>query len=234
MSFAALGALPAVVEHYFRSVLSDGQLLVETARFAQTGRFNMNEVHPAWRAFDAEQAYRVTPPGFVWDAHIHMAPFIDVWVRDAYVAQRGSLRVAVLGVADVANERDTPELSEGELQRYLAEAPMFPTALLPAAGVSWNSLDDTHAVASITNGATTAALTFEFATSGEIVAVSAERYRAENGGYVRTPWFGRYRRYEAVDGMRVPMQAEVGWILDGRPTLYITLDITSARYNFHR
>jgi hypothetical protein len=36
-------------------------------------------------------------------------------------------------------------MDEGELSRYLAEAPWYPTALLPAAGIEWEPVDDSAA-----------------------------------------------------------------------------------------
>jgi hypothetical protein len=135
----------------------------------------------------------------------------------------------------MVNERDCSELNAGALQRYLAEAPMFPTALLPSQGVSWDAIDDTHACACIGDGVTTTQLDFEFADSGEIVGVSTpSRYRSVNGHYVSSPWGGRYRRYETLYGMRVPIEADVHWLVDGCPKSYITVSVKSARYGFAR
>jgi hypothetical protein len=43
------------------------------------------------RRYDAAQDYRVSPPGYVWDARIHVAPFADVRVRDVLVAGRAAM-----------------------------------------------------------------------------------------------------------------------------------------------
>jgi hypothetical protein len=233
VSFAALASLPTPVERYFRSVLRDGGPIIRAARIEQDGQFNMKTDGNDWRPYQATQFYRVSPPGYVWDARIRLAPLLDVLVRDAYVARHATMRGALMAAVDVVNERDRPELDEGALQRYLAEAAMFPTALLPERGVVWTPIDENHSTASLTDGAATARLDFAFSATGEILGVStARRWRAEKGGYVIGSWGGRYGRYEVRNGMRVPSEADVYWSIGGRRCSYITIRVTDASFDF--
>jgi hypothetical protein len=235
VSFAELEGLPKPVQRYFRRAIIEGLPCIETARIVQTGTFNLGRNGDDWHTYDATQTYRVRSPGYVWDARIHLGPFADVRVRDAYVAQRGTMRGTFLPFVDLVNENDTHELNEGALQRYLAEAVMFPTALLPSQGVSWAPIDETHAWATIVDGDATARLQFEFANTGEVAAVSTpSRYRTKDHRYVSTPWGGRFRRYETAYAMRVPSEAEVFWVIDGTPRRYLTLSVRSFRYGFAR
>ena len=235
VSFAELGGLPKPVQRFFRRVLVEGLPCIETAQIMQTGCLNLSADRADWHGFDATQNYRVRSPGYVWDARIHLVPFIDVNVRDAYVAQRGTMRGSFLALVDVVNEIDSHELNEAALQRYLAEAVMFPTALLPSQGVSWAPIDETHAWATIVDGDATARLQFAFADTGEVAAVStASRYRAKDHRYVSAPWGGRFRRYETAYAMRVPREAEVYWVIDGRTQRYVMLSVRSFRYGFAR
>ncbi|MDB5041129.1 MAG: hypothetical protein JWN27_1855 [Candidatus Eremiobacteraeota bacterium] len=233
VSFEALASLPPPVERYFRSVLRDGQPFIRAARIVQAGQFNMKMDGNDWRPYQATQFYHLSPPGYVWDARVRLAPILDVLVRDAYVARHATMRGALMAVVAVVNEHDRPELDEGALQRYLAEAAMFPTALLPERGVVWSPIDENHATASLTDGATTACLDFAFAATGEILGVStARRWRAEKSGYVIGAWGGRYGRYEVRNGMRVPSEADVYWNVDGRRCSYITIRVTDASFEF--
>jgi hypothetical protein len=235
VTFAEIDALPQPVRRFFRTVLVEGLPCIETARIVQTGSFNLGETRADWHAFDATQTYRVSPAGYVWDARIHLAPFADISVRDAFVARQGTMRGAFLSLIDVVDESDTHELNEGALQRYLAEAVMFPTALLPSGGVSWTPIDETHAWASIVSGDAAARLQFEFAPSGEVVAVSTpSRYRAKDHRYISTPWGGQFRRYETAYAMRVPSEAEVYWVIDDERRPYVKLQVKSFRYSFAR
>lgn len=227
VSFEALESLPRPVSRYFRRALRDRQPRIRTARVTQRGQFRSKEspdTEAGWQPFTATQVFSAAPPGFVWDARIRMGPLVSVWVRDGYAEGRASMLGALLAVAPVVDESDREELRAGALQRYLAESVWFPTALLPREGLTWNPLDDTHARATLTDASTSVSLDFEFGPGGEIVgAYTAGRLRSvagEKGRYEQLAWGGRYRGYEERDGMRVPTEAEVYWVVQGREQPY--------------
>jgi hypothetical protein len=145
-----------------------------------------------------------------------------VWVRDAYVAGSASLRAALFSLIPVATADDGPELRAGALQRYLAESVWFPTALLPSDRLTWSAIDASHARATLNDGEVTVSLDFEFGLGGEIVGVKAPaRARAlGRGRYEHLPWGGRYRRYEERGGVRIPIESEVYWVVNGKEQPY--------------
>ncbi len=53
-----------------------------------------------------------------------------------------------------------------------------------------------------------------------------------DGVNVPTPWEGRWSRYELRDGMRVPIEGEVAWMLPAGPWPYWRGRITSIAYEF--
>ena len=226
VSFAALATLPAPVQRYFRLALHEGQPRVRRARIRQTGTFRSREggdPEAGWSPFTARQCFSATPPGFLWDASIHLAPVVSVRVRDGYVAGRASMRGAVASLVKVVDAADDRRLRVAALERFLAESVWLPTVLLPGAGVVWAPIDDTHARASVTDGSITTSLEFEFAPGGQIVAVRTPvRLRALSGrrGFAPTPWGGRYARYEEHGGMLVPTEAEVYWVIENREMPY--------------
>jgi hypothetical protein len=206
--------LPDPVRRYFEHVLTEGRPYVRTARLDQTAEFRLGDASSSWRPLEATQQYTVDPPGFVWDARISMAPLVSVRVLDAYTGGSGTLRAAALGAFPVAASEPSPELDEGELTRYLAEAVWFPTALLPTEGVSWEAVDDRSARATLEHEGTTASLVFHFDEDDEVERVTAEnRHRAVEDGYDETRWTGRFGDYRVRDGMCVPAEAEVEWNL---------------------
>jgi hypothetical protein len=227
VDFTSLVTLPLPVQRYFRTVLKDGQPFVAQMVIEQSGEFRSKETHDpesGWQPFTATQGFATWPPGFVWDARIWMGPIGAMWVRDSYLARRAAMAAALLGTIPVVNEPDSPDLRAGALQRYLAESVWFPTALLPESGVRWTAIDDRHARASLTQGATTVSLDFEFGDDGRILsAYTAGRRRADSehkGRYLTLPWGGRYRGYQEQDGMLVPLESEVYWVVDGREQPY--------------
>lgn len=230
---AELTGLPAPVARYFRQVLREGQLLVAAVEIEHAGTFDMGRDRPSWKPFTSRQRVVTCRPGFVWSARMPMAPGLPVRVHDAYVAGEGILRASLWGLVPVVDLAGTPDLAQGELMRYLAETAWYPTALLPSQGVRWEAVDDGSARATLTDGATTVTLLFRFDEDGLVRSVYAEaRGRSVGKASVPTPWEGRWSGYQERDGMKVPTEGEVGWILPEGWKPYWRGRIVGLRYEF--
>ena len=228
-----LEGLPAPVQRYFKAVLKEGQPIIAAVTLEQVGTFNMGETAEQWKPFTAKQRVITQRPGFDWDARVMMVPGVAVHVHDAYIAGRGSLRGAVLGLISVVNMADTPEMARGELIRFFAEAPWYPTALLPGQGVRWEAVDERSARATLGDGNIALTLLFRFQEDGLIDTVRAEaRGRLMGGKTVSAPWQGRFWNYAVKDGMQVPMQSEIAWILPEGPWPYFRGTTTALSYEF--
>ena len=228
-----LVGLPTPVQRYLRAVLKEGQPLVAAVSVEHTGTFNMSETGEQWKPFTSAQRVVTCRPGFVWDARVHMAPGMTVRVHDAYVAGGGILTAKLFGLLTVMEQPGTPELAQGELMRFFAEAAWYPTVLLPSQGVVWEEIDDTQAGATLTDGATTVKVVFQFDTQGLISSVRSDsRHREVDGLQVATPWEGRFWDYELRDGMLIPLEGEVAWLLPEGPRPYWRGHIEQVEYEY--
>jgi hypothetical protein len=231
-SSSELDGLPAPVARYLRTVLKDGQPIPRRARIEQHGTFAVKATPDGWRPFTAVQQFAARPAGFVWDARIRMAPGLDFLVRDAFVDGRGSMYGTILGLVPVVNVHDTPDIADGALVRFLAEAVWLPTALLPSQGVRWTPIDATSARATLTSGGTTVSLDFHFGADGLVERIYAPaRGRDVAGTSVPTPWEGRWLAYAERGGVLVPVRGEVAWILPTGPLPYWRGEIGEVRYD---
>lgn len=214
---AELAGLPAPVQRYFRAALRPGQPMIAALTLEHAGTFNLSERGERWLRFSSRQRVVLAQPGFDWDARIRLLPGLAIRVHDAYVDGCGILTARLLGLP-LVNQRDSPELARGELMRFLAEAAWYPTALLPSQGVQWTALDASRARADFADRGSRVSLEFDFGTDGLITTVRAEdRGRTVRGRTVPTPWEGRWSHYAERDGMQVPLEGEVAWLLaDGR------------------
>lgn len=212
-----LEGLPAPVVRYFEYALAPGRPFIRTAMLGHVGEFRSGLEAP-WAPFTSVQHFSANPPGFVWDAAIHMAPMVTVRVRDGYFQGTGSMQARIASVIPVVNARGGKELAAGALQRWLAEAVWFPTALLPREGLAWEPIDDSSARATLTDSGVSVSLDFRFGGKGEVVGTyTPARFRDVDGTPVPTPWEGSFQSYGRVGGVMVPREGEVAWILpEGR------------------
>lgn len=213
VSHQALDTLPLPVARYLRAVLPDGMTAAPQVTLTHTGQFNSADDREAWRSFTSRQWVTTTHPGFVWDAAVAMAPGVTARVHDAYVHGEGILHATVHGLVTVMEQRDRDQVARGELMRWLAESPWYPSVLLPGGAVRWEPVDQHSARATLVAGPHRVVLSFSFGADGMIERVTAEdRGRAGPQGVVPTRWEGRFWNYAERAGVRVPLDGEVAWL----------------------
>jgi hypothetical protein len=221
--------LPPPVLRYFRKVLPGRQPMIRSAIATQDAEFFING---AWRPLRATQHFRTSPPAFVWDARIEMAPLMTAFVRDSYVDGRGGMRAAMFGVLTLADQSDKRELNLGALQRFLGEAIWMPTALLPSDRVTWTPRDDRSALATLADGPNSVTLLFEFGEDGMVKSLSGDRFKEASGAYSLQTWQIQCDEPRERDGFLIPMRCEVAWITNGVREPYWRGRITSMTYDY--
>lgn len=127
-----LDSLPAPVSRYLGRVLRPGQPMIAGVHLRHTGTFNLSDSSQRWVPFSSDQRVITRRPGFDWNARIAVMPRIAVRVHDAYIGGEGLLHAALLAMFPLAIQRGTREMAEGELMRFLAESPWYPTVRLVA------------------------------------------------------------------------------------------------------
>ena len=226
--------LPEPVQRYFKTVLQDGQAIITKVELSQTGQFHINETEDKWHKFTATQLVIAQRLGFDWDAKIQMFPFINIFVHDAYLLEEGNLQASILGLFAVAKMHNTPELNQGELLRFLAETVWYPTSLLPSQGVVWEAINQHSSRATLTDGKTAASVVFQFDAEGLITSIRAEArcHSVVGDKLMFMPWVGNFREYSVQNGMRIPLEGEVGWEHPEGLRLYFIGKTTKINYEF--
>ena len=106
-------------------------------------------------------------------------------LEDALINRFGALPTADIGVMLLT---DIALVYASKLYRKLAKSYGLPTALLPRGGISWTSLPGNAARVTLADGRTTVSCDVNFGERGEIVRISAMRYRESDGKSGLTPW----------------------------------------------
>lgn len=223
--------LPVPVRRHLRLVLPEGSPAVQRVFVAQTGTLNIGEDKESWKPFVATHRATTEPPGFVWAARVGFAPGLDVLVHDAYVGLRGTVAPWVAGLIPLGQVTDEGgETARGELLRFLAEAPWYPTVLKSDRRITWSSVDERHARAVLRDGGVTATVLFAFGDDDLIASIRAEdRSRLVDGEMVPTPWVGRWWDYEERSGFLIPTRCEVEWVLPDGPRPYFRARVEEYR-----
>jgi hypothetical protein len=229
-----LEGLPAPVQRYFHAVLKEGQPIIAAASIELAGTFNMSARGEQWKPFISQQRVVTRRPGFLWNAEISMLPGVKVRVVDSYIAGKGLLRAALLGVFTMADLSGRGEIARGEFMRFFAEAAWYPTALLPSQGVRWEAFDDRAANATIVDGPLTLTLLFRFNDANLIDSFRAEARGGAMVGkeMVMLPWEGSLSDYQTRDGMTVPFAGEVAWMRPEGRKPYFAGTVTALSYEF--
>ena len=225
--------LPEPVQRYFRYSIEEGKQYLSYVKLKHNGVFRQNEGQE-WMNIEGQEYFTTVRPGFVWTGKI--TPFALFWItgKDTYIEGKANFQIKLLSLLNIVNERNSKELDESELQRWLAEAPWFPTSLLPSRYLHWEEIDENSARAVVeddSNGLTTATAIFHFNEKGEIVEVNADRYRSVDNKYSKQKWIGYYRDYKKIEGMMIPNEIEVGWRSSSKDFSYAKFRITEIIYD---
>jgi hypothetical protein len=223
--------LPVPLARYFRRAFPSGAVLFRLARLEQEGELRTELENVRWLPFRATHLVTPEPPGFLWNARVEIAPLLHVRVRDALVLGRGSGEVALLSAFRVDGAEGTVEMNSGALHRFLAEAVWYPTALLPSGRLTWRGVNDTAALATLTNSGVAISLEFRFNRAGEIVSIfTPARWGTFHGRYQQRAWEGHFRHYQARGDVVVPTEGEVGWYVGNELKLVWRGRITDVEY----
>lgn len=224
-------SLPLPVQRYLRRIFHGQPVRADVVRMRQEGMFNLSEEGERWAPFSAEQVCSLREPGFDWDARVRMAPGVTVFVRDAYAAGEGLTEARIFGLWPVARVSGAGTIAEGQLMRFLAEVPWYPMALLDRVRVTWSDADSRSARATLRHGDSRVSMLFTFAEDDSVIAVRAEaRGRMSRGRLTPTPWQGRFWNYKFRNGVWIPLEGEVSWILPSGPHPYWRGRIVEIRY----
>ena len=207
--------LPPPVESYLCAALKESSE-IRSVRLTQVGQVRADVSRNRWMTFDADHLVTLAPPTFEWNARVRVAPFVHLRVRDAYRDGQGGGSVSVLSVP-LSRAANTREINSGSLHRYLAEAPWYPDALQASDRLRWLPVNDSAAIAELTDHGLSVSLEFRFTASGDVSGIyTPARWGRFGHTYRQCAWEGHFSSHAVVDGIRIPTSAEVGWYIAGR------------------
>lgn len=235
-----LDDLPAPVRRYLELAQIAGKKMPRTGYVMQSGLFR-TAPKQKWLTMKAEQWFSLDPPGFVWRGSIETFPLVRISAVDALVDGHGGLEVKALSIFPIA-KFSGPEADSAQFGRFLLELAWFPACWL-SRYIKWRPVDGSSASVHIEstkgNAAAAVAHSEEFKASAVVhfgedgfpMKMETTRYRALGRNLVLTPWIGRCADYEQVEGVAVPTNVSVSWVLDHGEFEYFRVKVTELKYD---
>jgi len=224
-----LEGLPPVVVRWLKASGMIGKENINTVRLRQKAQMKLKPGQKHWYNAVAEQYFSVNHPAFIWRVKMNIPPFVRITGRDRFADGKGEMLIKAFSLLTVVNEKGK-KMDESTMQRFLAEIVWFPSAAL-SPYLKWEELDPLTAKAVITYKGTNATGTFYFNEQGDFIRFSAMRYKDNRPDARRYEWVITVKEHSVVNGIRIPVNLEVQWMLETGKWTWLRLEVEEVGYN---
>ena len=97
--------------------------------------------------------------------------------------------------------------------------------------MSWEKTNDHQAKGILSYEGITVEALFFFSSNGDLEKMESMRYKDNDEKAERIPCIGEIKGSTEVDGMRIPHQIDVTWLIDGEPFTWYKLQNENIRFN---
>ncbi|MFW6298407.1 MAG: DUF6920 family protein [Bacillota bacterium] len=221
--------LPAPVRRWLENAGVIGHDAIEVMELRQEGTMRLDPEKTKWMDSTAHQTINVKDPGFIWHVELPMMPLLNVKGRDLFQDGEGGMTIRVGGLIPIANEKSNDVLNESSLHRFLMEVPWYPTAALEDY-MAWEPVDETSAKGILTYKDMRVEAVFTFDDDGLVRHIEAERYKETDIDAKRIPCIGTIKAHETVDGLMVPSEIEITWMLEEGAFTWYRFETKAMRF----
>jgi len=117
--------------------------------------------------------------------------------------------------------------------KVLAEIVWFPSAAT-SPYISWESIDDYSAKATMAYNETTGSGIFYFDENGDFKKFSTMRFMEAEKESELKEWVVESIETEVVNGVKIPVEMKATWKLDDRDWTWLQLKLTEIEYNIEK
>ena len=222
--------LPAPIQRYMEYTGVIGMKEISTVKLKYTGEFRTGADKP-WMPMTAFESYTTNPASFLWDAKFKIAGIPLLRVTDKYENGKGSMLGKLAGIKTIFDIKDSEELNQGALVRYLNEIMWFPTAFF-SEKISWQAIDGQSARVTYTDYGTSVSARLIIDEEGKLKNFIAQRYRGLDDDFSLDTWSTPISAYKEFSGLKLPSAGSGVWNLSSGDFTYIKLSLKEIKYNF--
>ena len=228
-TMADVQGVPEPVQRYFNFTFNKGTISISSVELSAEGDFR-RPLTDTFNETSANQTIAIGTPALMFSANTPLIP--GIWARayDYYAEGQMEMKAKVLSVLTVVDEKESEELNQISLRRWLLESALYPASLLPGGPVSWEAIDNHTAKATVSSGGTSASMVAVFDSTGRMT----EMY-AEEDGDLNTPYHGSGEHvsrfdYKPVQGMMIPHSFVISRMAEGVKHPFWRGNITQITY----
>lgn len=224
-----IDGLPPIVQKWLASSGVIGLPEISTVYLTQELEMKLKPDQAVWYAGYAEQYFTIQKPAFNWNMTAQMNPALNVVGRDKFEDGEGEMLIKLWSLISVADVKNEEKVNQASLQRFLAEIVWFPSASL-SPYIEWETIDDNSARATMTYNGTKGSGVFFFDEDGAFKKFVAMRFK-DKEDIVPIEWIVTATKTEKRNGIRIPVECEVSWMVENEPWTWLRLKIKSIAYN---
>lgn len=220
---------PKLIKNYFCSLASDSIYIPKFVTVKQTAQFK-TDVNSDWKPMEATQYFTTESANFLWVSEMQTSKFFWVNAIDSYINGKGNMLIKLNSSITIADSWGI-ELDKSGMFRYISEAVLFPTKLLPSEYLLWNILDSTMAEIKFIDGDNSIVAKLFFDSEYKISRIETfDKYRALEEGYEKSLYTIYLSKYKRLNGFSVPTYIEVEWDLASGKFKYGKFNIEDITY----
>lgn len=139
---------------------------------------------------------------------------------DSYIDGEGSMKGVLAKVITLFNHKGK-EMNKACLVTFLSESLIMPNAALQHY-MTWETVDDTHAKATISYNDISASGIFTFSENGELLSFTTEDRSviSTDGTIQQVRWSAIFKDYKTIGGIKQPTQLQAVWNYDHGDLIY--------------
>lgn len=222
-------ALPLIVQKWLSVSGATDHPVIRNVRLEQKGKMRTNP-KGKWMSFSAVQVSNVLEPAFVWKTTVTAFPVVYLTGRDKLQKAEGAMLISLFSLFPLVNEKGNTQVNTGSLLRYLGEICWFPSAALRPY-LHWENLSSTSAKAILQHEGLEVEGVFTFSSQGELLSFEATRFNGAGKKASKQKWLIEIEEDQNFDGITVPSKCNVTWKFPEGDFHWLTLSVTSLRYN---
>ncbi len=182
-----------------------------------------------WMNFESEQFSSLTTPSFIWKVKVDWMSIPFMNGRDRLLDGKGEMKIQLLSLINVVNEKDNPKINSGSAIRYLAELCWFPSAALNK-NIHWTPIDTNFAKAIMEFPGDKVEGEFHFDYNGDFKSFVSDRYYGGTNEAKKEKWEVKVLEYKQFGTYRIPSLCHIIWKLKEGDFHWLTLEILEADF----